>query len=244
MTRWRRINQVWCNWPSRPRGLIEMIGGTYLAINPQISYRRLLEAFVDQNFAVSAWGYIPGFDHQAQANEAWKSMRYCRKNLESRIGRSLLPIRLGHSLGCKLHLLAPDGGRNSKSLISLSFNNYAANQSIPMIEKIAPKLGFRTEFSPSPLETMRLISESYLQERNLIIQFFDDRLDQSEILLDCLQRRGEDSSKIFILDGDHLTPASAGVRKRLPVEWAKSPSRETNLKRLLEKISQYIQDIS
>jgi hypothetical protein len=24
-----------------------------------------------------------------------------------------LPLRLGHSLGCKLHLLAPDGGRSA-----------------------------------------------------------------------------------------------------------------------------------
>ena len=122
MISFRRIGKTWCNWPNKPVGLIEMIGGTYLATSPHISYRRLLEGLVMQNLAIHAWSYIPGFDHQSQATKAWQSFRYCRNKLEKRIGNIPNVIRLGHSLGSKLHFLAPDGGRNSQGLISLSFN--------------------------------------------------------------------------------------------------------------------------
>ena len=75
MTQWRKINRTWCIWPSRPKELIEMIGGSYLGISPNISYKRLLEGLGKKNIAIHAWNYIPGFDHQAQANEAWKEFR-------------------------------------------------------------------------------------------------------------------------------------------------------------------------
>ena len=128
MTQWRKINRTWCIWPSRPKELIEMIGGSYLGISPNISYKRLLEGLSKKNIAIHAWNYIPGFDHQAQANEAWKEFRECRFKLESRIGiKSYKPIRLGHSLGCKLHLISPDRGRISKLFIGLSFNNFKAD---------------------------------------------------------------------------------------------------------------------
>ncbi len=213
MTRWRQIEGVWCLWPAKPIALIEMIGGSYLASNPQLSYRRLLEMLSKKNLAIHAWSYLPGLDHQAQANEAWKVLRRTRKQLEERIGETTPPIRIGHSLGCKLHLLSPDGGRNSKTLIALSFNNFTAARSIPMLEKIAPKLGFRSEFSPSPIETMRIVNERYLQPNNLLVQFGEDQLDQSDSLLECLQSRKNDQSQKIFLHGDHLTPASAGVRQ-------------------------------
>ena len=109
MTNWRKIDQTWCSWPSKPTALIEMIGGSYLAATPNISYKTLLNSLSQKNIAIHAWSYIPSLDHQAQANEAWKDLRKCRLKLESRIGNiSYEPIRLGHSLGCKLHLIAPD----------------------------------------------------------------------------------------------------------------------------------------
>ena len=125
MVKWRKIEKTWCSWPSKPSALIEMIGGSYLAATPNISYKTLLNCLSQRNIAIHAWSYIPSLDHQAQANEAWKDLRDCRLKLEARIGKiSYEPIRIGHSLGCKLHLIAPDGGRKSKLFIGISFNNF------------------------------------------------------------------------------------------------------------------------
>ncbi len=237
MSHWKRLDKVWCYWPTRPIGLIEVIGGSYLAISPQISYRRLLEGLGMQSLAIHAWSYLPGFDHQAQANQAWKSMRECKRHLEHRIGEKLHVVRLGHSLGCKLHLLAPDGGRNSKGMIALSFNNFAADRSIPMLAELAPKFNFKSEFSPSPQETLRLINERYNQSNNLLITFNKDSLDQSEVLLKCLeQRRSLDNSQRLHLDGDHLTPASAGVRRLILKGLTNDITKSKNLKDLIKII--------
>ncbi|MFM7312030.1 MAG: DUF1350 family protein, partial [Cyanobium sp.] len=76
MSRWQQLNDLWRVEPKgASRGLIEFIGGSYLATTPQLSYRRLLEALAARGWCIHAWGYVPGFDHQAQANEAWRSFR-------------------------------------------------------------------------------------------------------------------------------------------------------------------------
>ena len=239
MNRWRRVEKIWCNWPSNPIGLIEMIGGSYLAASPHISYKFLLEGIAKAGFAIHAWSYLPGFDHQAQANEAWKDFRNCKKKLEERISSELKTSRIGHSLGCKLHLLAPDGGRNCHSLINLSFNNYNARKSIPMIGKLASKLKIQTEFSPGPRETIKLIGTKYKQPNNLIIKFNDDHLDQSEILINCLNKRLEDNSKKLLLKGDHLTPASTGLRQDFLGNWAVDNSKIKSLDTLIKEILVY-----
>ena len=43
MANWRQLSAIWQLRPAEPTGLIEFIGGSYLAATPQISYRRLLE---------------------------------------------------------------------------------------------------------------------------------------------------------------------------------------------------------
>ena len=68
--------------------LVEFIGGSYLAAAPQLSYRRLLEALAQRGWRVLVWSYVPGFDHQAQANEAWRAFRNAGPT----------SLRLGHSL--------------------------------------------------------------------------------------------------------------------------------------------------
>ena len=215
MKSYRYIKDVFCQWPSKPIGLIEIIGGSYLCIKPEITYKRIIEKLFKKNFAVHAWSFIPIFDHQIQSNQAWKSFRSCRKILEKRVGIIPPPIRLGHSLGCKLHLLAPDGGTGAKGLIAISFNNFTANESIPMLRRISEKLKLQTEFSPSPNETLALIHKYYEQQNNVIISFTNDNLDQSTILLDCLKEKGLDNSKRLILNGSHLTPVSFGLRGKI-----------------------------
>ena len=195
MSSWRQQGNIWQLRPSRPQALIEFIGGSYLAATPQVSYRRLLEDLQELGMAVHAWTYVPGFDHQSQAQQAWKEFREARRRLEERCGVLPPSLRLGHSLGCKLHLLAPDGGRASRALVALSFNNFAADRSIPLLGEIAPRLRVETEFSPSPEETLRLIRRHYLQPRNLIVTFGRDELDQSDDLIGALSARAGDGSE-------------------------------------------------
>ena len=120
-------------------------------------------------------------------------------------------------------------------LVSLSFNNFQADRSIPLGE-IAPRLGVETEFSPSPSETLRLISRHYQQERNLVVRFGRDQLDQSDTLLDALEQRPQNNTEVLQLPGDHLTPASAGLRRSVLGDWADDPKRVNVIRQLTEVI--------
>ncbi|APD48586.1 alpha/beta hydrolase [Synechococcus sp. SynAce01] len=215
-----------------PIGTVEFIGGTLLATSPQISYRRLLEALAVRGLAIRAWSYVPGFDHQSQATEAWRAFRRGRQ--ASPAEQPLL--RLGHSLGCKLHLLAPDGGRGCSGLVAMCFNNFSADRSIPLLADLAPRLGVRTEFSPSPQETLRLVGLHYRQPRNLLLRFGNDALDQSRRLIGVLQQRPDDASTLVERPGDHLTPASAGLRQNLLGAWADDPARQRQIDRLADQL--------
>jgi len=235
---WRQRGPLWILEPSsaarRPNGVVEFIGGTGLAATPQFSYRRLLEALAARGWQVRAWSFVPSFDHQAQANEAWRSFRAERQ--EPFAAGAPPVLRLGHSLGCKLHLLAPDGGRGSGGLVALSFNNFSAGRSIPLLSELGQQFGFRSEFSPSPQETLRQVSDSYRQPRNLLVRFRRDELDQSTRLLATLQEREQDRSELLELPGDHLTPASAGLRRNLLGDWADDPARQRQIERLAAAI--------
>jgi hypothetical protein len=241
MAAWRQDGSLWTLAPGRPgppAGTVEFIGGSYLAATPQISYRRLLESLTRRGWRVRAWSYVPGFDHQAQANEAWRCFRAARSPEGEERGGSR-PIRLGHSLGCKLHLLAPDAGRGGRGLVALSFNNFSAERSVPLLAEMGQQFGFRSEFSPSPEQTLAQIASDYRQPRNLLVRFRRDELDQSRRLLGVLNRREGDASELLELPGDHLTPASAGLRRNLLGDWADDPARQRQIDRLAETITDW-----
>ena len=230
MTRWRQRGDIWELEPAPlERGTIEFIGGSYLAASPQLSYRRLLEALAGLGWRVRAWSYVPGFDHQDQANLAWRRFRQLR-------GADGAVLRLGHSLGCKLHLLAPDGGRGSSALVALSFNNFSAERSIPLLAELGQQFNFRSEFSPSPEQTLSQVALTYRQPRNLLVRFNRDQIDQSKRLLGVLQARPDDASELQELPGDHLAPASAGLRQNLLGKWADDPARQQALERIARTI--------
>ncbi len=234
---WRQRGELWELEPEArrgPRGLIEFIGGSYLAATPQLSYRRLLDTLAGRGWRIHAWSYVPGFDHQAQANDAWRLFRQARSSDEP--GQPLL--RLGHSLGCKLHLLAPDGGRSCNALVALAFNNFSAERSVPLLAELGQQFNFRSEFSPSPEETLALVERSYRQPRNLLVRFSRDNLDQSGRLLGVLQARPGDATTLAELPGDHLTPASAGLRQNLLGSWADDPARQRAVERLVDLIDE------
>ena len=230
MTRWRQRGDIWELEPAAlERGTLEFIGGSYLAASPQLSYRRLLEALAGLGWRVRAWSYVPGFDHQDQANLAWRRFRQLR-------GADGAVLRLGHSLGCKLHLLAPDGGRGSSALVALSFNNFSAERSIPLLAELGQQFNFRSEFSPSPEQTLKQVALTYRQSRNLLVRFNRDQIDQSKRLLGVLQARPDDASELQELPGDHLAPASAGLRQNLLGKWADDPARQQALERIARTI--------
>ena len=230
MTRWRQRGDIWELEPAAlERGTIEFIGGSYLAASPQLSYRRLLEALASLGWRVRAWSYVPGFDHQDQANLAWRRFR------QLRVADGAV-LRLGHSLGCKLHLLAPDGGRGSSALVALSFNNFSAERSIPLLAELGQQFNFRSEFSPSPEQTLKQVALTYRQPRNLLVRFNRDQIDQSKRLLGVLQARPDDASELQELPGDHLAPASAGLRQNLLGKWADDPARQQALERIARTI--------
>ena len=230
MTRWRQRGDIWELEPAAlERGTLEFIGGSYLAASPQLSYRRLLEALAGLGWRVRAWSYVPGFDHQDQANLAWRRFRQLR-------GADGAVLRLGHSLGCKLHLLAPDGGRGSSALVALSFNNFSAERSIPLLAELGQQFNFRSEFSPSPEQTLTQVALTYRQPRNLLVRFNRDQIDQSKRLIGVLQARPDDASELQELPGDHLAPASAGLRQNLLGKWADDPARQQALERIARTI--------
>ena len=243
MPRWQQHDDLWLLEPDQqPRGLIEFIGGSYLAARPQLSYRRLLEALSSRGWMVQAWSYVPGFDHQSQANAAWRRFRQARNQMAHPAMER--PVRLGHSLGCKLHLLAPDGGRGSNSLIALSFNNFSAERSVPLLAELGQQFNFRSEFSPSPQETLDQVRTSYQQPRNLLVRFRRDGIDQSQRLLTVLEQRAQDQSELVELPGDHLSPSSAGLRRQLFGDWADDPSRQRSLEQIASVVDTWIARIS
>ena len=238
MPRWQQRDDLWVLEPDAPpRGLIEFIGGSYLAATPQISYRRLLEALAARGWRLHAWSYVPGFDHQSQANTAWRRFRLERSLLGMPSGAR--PLRLGHSLGCKLHLLAPDGGRGSSGLVALSFNNFSAERSVPLLAELGQQFNFRSEFSPSPQETLEQVRRCYQQPRNLLVRFLRDGIDQSRRLQSVLQERSGDHSELLELPGDHLTPSSAGLRRQFLGDWADDPARQRAVEQIASSIERW-----
>ena len=68
------------------------------------------------------------------------------------------------------------------------------------------------EFSPSPADTVRLLSEDYAVSRNLVVKFLDDSIDQSVPLCEKLREKftGPEGSggrlDLRRLPGSHVTP--------------------------------------
>ena len=163
---------------------------------------------------------------------AWKDFKNCQRSLSKRIGISIPSIRIGHSLGCRLHLISPDGGRNCEKFISISFNNFSANRSIPFLKKISQNLEFNSEFSPSPERTFGIIKKTYSQKNNFLIKFNSDELDQTDKLLSCLKARKEDNSKGIMLRGTHTIIASAGLRENFLGDWADDNLKRNTIKQI------------
>jgi hypothetical protein len=93
--------------------------------------------------------------------------------------------------------------------ILISFNNYAARDAIPLIEQFNLAA---VEFTPSPLETNRLVQDRYNIRRNLLIKFTNDTLDQSTSLTELLKQRFPEMVIAQTLNGTHTTPLGQDIK--------------------------------
>ena len=79
-------------------------------------------------------------------------------------------------------------------------------------------------------------SRDRIKPNNLVVRFGDDALDQSPDLLKALQSQDQDASEFLQMSGDHLTPASAGLRQGLLGDWADDPAKKKRIRRLTDAL--------
>ena len=78
---------------------------------------------------------------------------------------------------------------------------------------------FTVEFTPSPDETNQLVKESYQVQRNLLIRFTDDTIDQTQSLADVMTQRFPNLTTLQVLRGNHLTPLGQDVNWKVGAEF-------------------------
>jgi len=211
---WQEVSGSWVLIPKNPRAIVHFLGGAFVATAPHITYRWLLEQLAAKGYAVIATPFLNTLDHKAIAREVLNRFETTLNRLQTTsLSKRYLPIYgVGHSMGCKVHLLigslfAAERAGN----ILISFNNYPARRAIPFIEQLNINPAFDIEFTPSPQETSDLIAKSYEVRRNLLIKFANDDIDQTVSLTQVLQQRFPNMVALQTLPGNHLTPLGQDV---------------------------------
>lgn len=211
---WQELSGNWVLMPPRPIAIVHFLGGAFVATAPQVTYRRFLERLALQGYGIIATPFINTFDHQAIAQTVLRNFDRAMEHLyETTLRKRYLPIYgVGHSLGCKLHLLIGSLFPVERAgNVLISFNNYAARDAVPLVEQVSSMLKqfstpFTAEFTPSPVETNRMIAQNYRVRRNLLVKFTNDTIDQTTALTELLRTRFPDMVVAQTLSGTHLTP--------------------------------------
>ncbi|MFK0730941.1 MAG: DUF1350 family protein [Gloeotrichia echinulata GP01] len=211
---WKEIKGNWVLIPRNPIGIIHFLGGAFVATAPHVTYRWLLEHLATKGYVVIATPFINTLDHTAIAQSVLLNFDRTIERLHdtAALRKLYLPIYgMGHSMGCKLHLLIGSLFRVERAgNILISFNNYAASDAIPLVEQLNTALAI--EFTPTPLETNKLVQERYDIRRNLLIKFSNDTIDQSAILSKILQQRFPEMVTVQTLPGTHTTPLGQDLK--------------------------------
>lgn len=211
---WKEIRGNWVLVPRHPIGIIHFLGGAFVATLPHLTYRWLLEHLADKGYVIIATPFVNTLDHVAIAQSVLRKFERTLEILQEtrEIRKVYLPIYgLGHSMGCKLHLLIGSLFTVQRAgNILISFNNFAANEAIPLVEQLNPTL--EIEFTPTPAQTTQIVQESYQIRRNLLIKFNKDTLDQSANLTTILQTLFPEMVTIKTLSGTHITPLGQDVK--------------------------------
>lgn len=207
----------WIFLPSEKMiGVIHFLGGAFVATAPQISYRSMLEEICEAGFLIVATPFINTFNHFEIARDVLNRFETVTERLRK---SNLLPsgylptYNMGHSMGCKLHLLISSLYKVERiGNISISFNNYPATQAVPFWEQLNIPSSFDIEFEPSPVETEKIVVENYNISRNLLIKFNNDDLDQTILLDRLLRKRNSNMITVKRLQGNHLTPLNQKIK--------------------------------
>ena len=212
---WQEVSDSWVLIPVRPKGIVHFLGGAFVATAPHVTYRWLLEHLGRQGYAVIATPFVNTLNHTAIARDVLNRFETTLSRLQAKtvLGKRYLPIYgVGHSMGCKLHLLIGSLFSVERAgNILISFNNYPAKRAIPFIEQLNLNPTFDIEFTPSPIETNELIAQRYEVRRNLLIKFTNDDIDQTASLTQVLQQRFPNMVAVQTLRGNHLTPLGQDV---------------------------------
>ena len=252
----QEVSGSWVLIPPRPKGVVHFLGGAFVATAPQLTYRWLIEQLARQGYAVIATPFVNTLNHVAIARDVLNRFETTLSRLQAKtvLSKRYLPIYgVGHSMGCKLHLLIGSLFSVERAgNILMSYNNYPARRAIPFIEQLNIQPAFDIEFTPSPLETNKLITQRYEVRRNLLIKFANDDIDQTTQLIEVLQQRFPDMVAMKMLPGNHLTPLGQDITWKTgdvftPIDavgqWMKQGVyRELNL--LKREISQWLDPFS
>lgn len=217
---WQEISGGWVLVPPHPVGIIHFLGGAFVAAAPNVTYRWLLENLGGCGYAIVATPFVNTFDHSAIARSVLNQFEVIFSRLQSRNYQlsGYLPVYgLGHSLGCKLHLLIGSLFEVERSgNILISFNNYPVKRAVPFLDSLKIDTALNLEFSPSPAQTQTLIAENYGIRRNLLIRFRDDEIDQTLTLKPLLKYRFPELVAAVTLQGNHLTPLAQEIEWQTP----------------------------
>jgi hypothetical protein len=213
---WRDISGGSVLVPREPKAIVHFLGGAFVAGAPQVTYRWLLEELGKAGYIIIATPFINTFDHKTIARAVFNRFETILDRLQQYklMQQSYLPIYgLGHSMGCKLHLLIGSLYTSDRSgNIFISYNNDPVNRAIPFGEQLNLNNNFNLEFIPSPQETNELIASEYQIRRNLLIRFQDDELDRTLYLNPILKKRFPEMTSLLTIPGNHLTPLTQELK--------------------------------
>ncbi|MGD1902981.1 MAG: DUF1350 family protein [Geitlerinemataceae cyanobacterium] len=151
--------------PGSIRGVIHFLGGAFVATAPQVTYRLLLEYLADRGFAIVATPFFNNtLDHGEIAKATLNSFEQALARLRGngQLGPGYLPVYgLGHSMGCKLHLLIASLFEVDRAgNIFLAYNNFPAKRSVPFLERVSDGLS-------DPLARLREAARDAIAETRL-----------------------------------------------------------------------------
>nr|WP_231662373.1 DUF1350 family protein [Pseudanabaena sp. 'Roaring Creek'] len=210
---WKQIEENWVLTPQKPKGVIHFLGGAFFAAAPHVAYSRVLEQLAQNNYAIVATPFLNNtFDHRQIAREVHNSFRKAR----SKLFLDYFPVfGMGHSMGCKIHLLINSLYKPTRAgNIYIAYNNYSADRSIPFFKNLAntiPEMS-SMEFTPSPKETEQIVTANYPTTQNLLVKFVDDDIDEISALAQLLQQKFPKTVILQTLEGTHLTSMGIDVK--------------------------------
>ncbi|AFZ45668.1 protein of unknown function DUF1350 [Halothece sp. PCC 7418] len=216
MTNWEEVAGNSVLLPPQPKGLIHFLGGAFVATVPQVTYSWLLESLAEEGYGVIATPFLNDLNHSAIAQRALNRFETAYQRLG--LFQRYLPIYgIGHSMGCKLHLLINSlyEVKRAGNLL-ISYNNYPAREAVPFVEQLNHLAAFDLEFTPSPERTFDIVQNNYQKTRTLLVRFQNDTIDQTEDLKPILEQRFPSLVSYLQLSGNHLTPVN-------PKEWNWNP---------------------